>query len=282
MEKTSLVLEGGGVRGIYTAGVLDYFLSQNLKVDTVYGVSAGALHGVNFIAGQKERSYRVATNYLKDKRYLGMYSLVHTGDIFGADFCYHIIPDELDLFDYQAFCENPTQMYAVVSNVETGEAEYVLCNDLRTDIEYIRASASLPVLSRIVTVNGKKYLDGGICDSIPLKKSQEMGHTKNIVIQTRVNGYQKQPDRMMPMVRRKYRHYPEFVKAADRRHLMYNGELEYINQEREKGNCFVIRPSHLIEVSRLEKNVEKIRSLYQLGMEDAKAQYEDLCIYLGQ
>lgn len=282
MESTGLVLEGGGVRGIYTAGVLDFFLDKNISVDNVYGVSAGALHGVNYISKQKKRSYRVATNYLKDKRYLGVHSLIHTGDIFGAEFCYHTLPDQLEIYDYQAFIQSQTQMYAVVSNLETGNAEYILCKDLKQDIEYVRASASLPILSRIVEINGKKYLDGGICDSIPLRYSQKMGNQKNIVIQTRVAEYVKQPNKMLPMIRRKYRQYPKFVEAVSKRHVMYNETLKYIDEERQKENCFVIRPSRLIEVSRLEKDVHKINRLYQLGIEDAKENYDKLCEYLKQ
>jgi len=281
MSKTGLVLEGGGIRGIYTAGVLDYFLDQGVCVDTMIGVSAGALHAVNFAAGQKERSYRVQTNYVKDKRYLSMYSLVHTGDIFGAEFCYHTIPDQLDLFDYDAFVKNPAEVYVTVSNVETGQAEYILCKDLREDIEFVRASASLPLVSRIVEAGGKKYLDGGICDSIPLKYSKQLGNDKNIVVLTRVDGYVKQPNKMMPIVRRRYKEYPQFIEAAAKRHMMYNDEVKYVKEEEAKGNCFVFRPSRYVEVSRLEKNEEKIRNLYLLGIEDAKRNFERLCEYLN-
>lgn len=282
MEKTGMVLEGGGVRGIYTAGVLDFFLDKNVKVDGIFGVSAGALHGINFLSGQKKRSYRVATNYINDKRYLSMHSLLRTGDIFGADFCYHTIPDELDPYDYKAYCENKVKLYATISNLETGQAEYILCKDMKTDIEYVRASASLPLLSRIVEIDGNKYLDGGICDSIPLKAAQNMGYGRNIVILTRVAGYQKKPNKMMHMIQRKYRAYPNFVEAAKNRHLVYNETLRYIQQEEKRGNCFVIRPSQKIEVSRLEKDRSKIERLYQLGVEDAKDQYEKLCDFLGQ
>lgn len=280
MQKTGLVLEGGGIRGIYTAGVLDYFMDQNLQVDCIIGVSAGALHGVNYKAKQSGRSYRVATDYLKDNRYLSFHSLVHTGDIFGAEFCYHTIPEQLDPFDYETYQSNPTQLYATVSNVSTGKAEYKLCSDLRKDMEYIRASASLPLLSRIVEIDGGRYLDGGICDSIPLKQSQAMGNTKNIVILTRVAGYVKEPDRLLPMIRRKYRNNPEFVQAANERHLLYNDTIRLIEEEEKQGNCFVLRPSRYIGVSRLEKNVSKIKSLYELGFLDAKEQWQRLITYL--
>ena len=278
---TGMVLEGGGLRGIYTAGILDFFLDKKVKVDGIFGVSAGALHGINFLSGQKKRSYRITTNYINDKRYLSMHSLLRTGDIFGVDFCYHTIPDELDLYDYQAYCENKAKLYATVSNLETGYAEYILCKDIRTDIEYVRASASLPLLSRIVEINGKKYLDGGVCDSIPLKAAQTVGYGKNIVILTRASGYQKKPNKMIPMIQRKYRAYPNFVEAVRNRHLVYNETLKWIQAEEEKGNCFVIRPSQSIEVSRLEKDLGRIKCLYQLGVEDAKNQYEKLCEFVG-
>lgn len=280
MSKTGLVLEGGGVRGIYTAGVLDYFMEQGFQVDSMIGVSAGALHAVNYASNQEGRSYRVQTNYVKDKRYLSVHSFVRTGDIFGAEFCYHTIPDQLDLYDYDAFVQNPAKVYVTVSNLETGKAEYILCEDLRKDIEYVRASASLPLLSRIVEVDGKKYLDGGICDSIPLKKSQQLGNDKNIVILTRIEGYVKEPNKLMPMIRRKYRDYPKFVQAAENRHHMYNDEVNYVREEEQKGNCFVFRPSRFIEVSRLEKNEGRIRSLYLLGKEDAKENYVKMMDYL--
>lgn len=280
MQKTGLVLEGGGIRGIYTAGVLDYFMDQNFQVDCVIGVSAGALHGVNYKAKQPGRSYRVATDYIKDKRYLSFHSLVRTGDIFGSEFCYHTIPEELDLFDYETFQSNPMQLYATVSNVATGKAEYKLCTDLRKDMDYIRASASLPLLSRVVEIDGERYLDGGICDSIPLKQSQAMGYTKNIVILTRVAGYVKKLDRLLPMIRRKYRNDPEFVQAAYERHLMYNETIQFVEEQEKEGNCFVLRPSRYIEVSRLEKNVSKIKSLYQLGFLDAKEQWQRMVAYM--
>lgn len=282
MEKTGMVLEGGGVRGIYTAGVLDFFLDKNVEVDAVFGVSAGSLHGVNYLSRQKKRSYRVATNYLNDKRYLSVHSLIRTGDIFGAEFCYRTIPDELDLYDYEAYCENKAKLYATVSNLETGQAEYIRCNDIKTDIEYVRASASLPLLSRTVEIHGKKYLDGGICDSIPLRAAQMMGYKRNIVILTRVSDYQKKPNKMMPVIRRKYRAYPQFVEAVKNRHVVYNETLKLIQEEEEKGNCFVIRPSQNLEVSRLEKDKSKIERLYELGIKDAKEQYEKLCNFLGQ
>lgn len=280
MKKTSLVLEGGGIRGIYTAGVLDYLMEKDFTVDCVIGVSAGALHAINYISGQKQRSLRIATQYLKDKRYLSVHSLLHTGDIFGAEFCYHTIPEQLDRYDYDAFRNSTTSFYATISNVETGKAEYKLCKDVAKDVDYIRASASLPLLSRIVETKEGRYLDGGICDSIPLKHSQKMGNQKNIVVLTRVQGYVKQPNKLIPVIKHKYRKYPDFVAAVSNRHQVYNETIQYMNEEEKKGNCFVIRPSKFIDVSRLEKNPEKIHRMYQLGYEDAKKQYEKLIEYI--
>lgn len=281
MNKFGLVLEGGGVRGIYTAGVLDFFMEHNITVEGVFGVSAGVLHGLNYMSNQIGRSYRISTEYLKDPRYLSLSSLARTGDIFGAEFCYHTIPEELDLFDYEACKQNNATLFAVVSNVETGNAEYIPIEDVKRQIDYVRASASLPLVSRIVEVNGKKYLDGGICDSIPLAEAKRQGFEKNIVVLTRPEGYQKEANRMIRAIRRRYRAYPKFSEAVQNRHIVYNETLQYIEEEAKKGTCLVIRPSRCMKVSRLEKNTKKIRALYELGYEDAKRNYENVCKFLG-
>lgn len=267
---TGMVLEGGGIRGIYTSGVLDCFLDEGIQTEALFGVSAGIVNGINYVSGQKGRSLKVNTKYIKDKRYLSLYSLLTTGNIFGVDFCYNVLPNKLLPYDYEAFKKSNIKCFAAVSNLITGQAEYKLCKDIHYDLEYVRASASLPLLSRIVKIGGSPYLDGGVCDSIPLMASIRHGYQKNIVILTRPRGYKKTPSHMIPAVAYTYRNYPKFVQAYKTRHIRYNHTLEFIENQEEKGKVFVIRPSHYLKMGRLEKNLDRIYSMYQLGYQDAK------------
>jgi predicted patatin/cPLA2 family phospholipase len=279
---TGLVLEGGGIRGIYTAGVLDCFLEEDIRTDALFGVSAGIVNGINYVSGQKGRSLKVNTDYLKDKRYLSIYSLLTTGNIFGVDFCYNVLPNKLLPYDYEAFQKNPTKCFSVVSNLITGHAEYRLCKDMRSQLDYVRASASLPLLSRIVKIDGSLYLDGGVCDSIPLAASMHYGCTKNIVVLTRPKGYRKTPSHMIPAVSYTYRRYPNFVKAYKTRHIRYNRSLDFAAKQEADKTAFVIRPSRLLKVGRLEKNPERIHAMYQLGYNDAKKLIPEIKKFLNQ
>ena len=205
MSKLGIIVEGGGFRGTYAAGILDFLLEKNIEADALFGVSAGIIHGSSYVSKQKSRGHNINCRYINDKRYFGMGSLIKTGDYFNSDFCYKAIPEKLYLFDNLTFMKSKTKCYAVVSNLKTGKAEYRLCKDMRRDICYVRASASLPLLSRTVVINGRPYLDGGVCDSIPLKASMDKGYDKNIVILTQVDGYQKSPNKMMPAINLRYR-----------------------------------------------------------------------------
>lgn len=267
---TGLVLEGGGIRGIYTAGVLDCFLEEDIQVNALLGVSAGIVNGINYVSGQKGRSLKVNTDYIRDKRYLSFYSLLTTGNIFGVDFCYNMLPNKLVPFHYKNFQNSKIKCFAVVSNLVTGHAEYKLCKDMRKDLDYVRASASLPLVSQIVSINGSPYLDGGICDSIPLAASIRHGFQKNIVVLTRPQGYKKTPSHMLPAVAHTYRNYPKFVKAYKARHINYNLALKLVAEQELQGNAFVLRPSKLLKIGRLEKNINRIYAMYQLGYQDAK------------
>lgn len=279
---TSLILEGGGIRGIYTAGVLDCFLDSGIQTDALFGVSAGIVNGINYVSRQKGRSLKVNTNYLKDKRYLSLYSLMTTGNIFGVDFCYNVLPNQLLPYDYDTFKNSSIKCFSVVSNLVTGQAEYHLCSDIRKDLDYVRASASLPLLSRIVPIKGSLYLDGGICDSIPLAASIRHGYQKNVVILTRPLGYQKTPSHMLGAVAHTYRRYPKFVQAYRTRHLRYNHALELVRKQELLGRAFVLRPSRLIKISRLEKNPKKIYAMYHLGYQDAKKALPKLRSFLQE
>ncbi len=280
MVKAGLVLEGGGMRGVYTAGVLDFFIDQNLYFSDIYGVSAGACHMCSYISQQRERAYRVNVDYLQDKNYCSLYSLLKTGDLFGADMCYNKIPNELDPFDHEAFGRYKGNAYAVVTNIETGKAEYIRMEDMHKDIIAIQASASLPLVSRNVYIDGVPYLDGGVADAIPIMKSLQDGNKKNVVIMTKEVGYRRKPSSNMTAIRLRYRKYPELVKDMERRHIVYNKTLDFLEEHEAKGHIFVIRPKEDCGVGRIEKDKDKLRTLYQMGYDDAKASFEDLKKYL--
>lgn len=273
--KTGLVLEGGGVRGIYTAGVLDVFLENKVTFDAVIGVSAGAIHGCSYLSGQHGRSIRYYTNYCSDPRFMSVSSLIKTGDLVGVDFCYHEIPEKLDIYDNEAFKRCSVPFYAVCSNVETGKAECLQITDMNAQIDILRASASMPYVSRIVTIDGKKYLDGGSTDSIPVEAFQKMGYRKNVVVLTRDAAYRKKPEFRL-LAKWMYRKYPAFAKVQANRYLDYNRTVERILKMERQGSIFVIRPSVPPAIGRMEKDPEKVRKLYDLGREDALRALADL------
>ena len=273
--RTGLVLEGGGMRGIYTAGVLDVFLDKNLHFDGVIGVSAGAIHGCSFVSGQKGRSIRYYKKYCRDKRFMSVRNLVLTGDIAGERFCYHDLPERLDPYDYDAFNRSGTEFYACCSNVETGEAEYLRITDMRRQIDLVRASASLPYVSRMVEVDGKKLLDGGCTDSIPVLAFRAMGFPRTVAVLTRHKGYRKEPESVR-MAEVFYRKYPAFVKALQNRHLAYNRTLHQIEELEAAGEIFVIRPSQPLEISRTEHDPARLQQVYDIGRRDTLCRMRDL------
>ena len=278
--KIGLVLEGGAKRGIYTAGVLDVLLENNLLVDGVLGVSAGAIHGCSYASMQAGRSIRYNMKYGNDYRFMSFKSLFLTGNMVETEFCYHELPEKLDPYDNEAFMKSGIEFYAVCSNVETGKPEYIRCKDMFADIDYIRASASMPLVSQIVEVGGKKLLDGGITDSIPLKAAENLGFDKNIVVLTRPDGYRKKKASLGWLVAWIYRKYPNFVRAFAERHKMYNDELDYIEKQEKAGKIMVIRPSRLIKISKMEPNLEIVQEMYDLGRHDALQLIEKLRKYI--
>lgn len=281
-QNVGLVLEGGGMRGMYTAGVLDVFLQENIWPDGVIGVSAGAIHGCSYLSEQLGRSVRYNLKYIKDKRYVSLKSLVTTGDIFNAEFCYDTIPNELSVFDYDRFKQNAERIpfYVTCSNVDTGEPEYIRCRDFRQDMEYMRASASLPLVSRIVCVREKQLLDGGTTDSIPVAYFRSIGYKKNIVILTRPKGYVKEKDPSIHVIEKLYAKYPEYVQACRERHEMYNRTLQYIDYYEKAGQILVIRPTREIKIGRIEKNVGKLKYMYKLGRHDAREKLAEIKRFL--
>ena len=280
--KTGIVVEGGGMRGIYGAGVLDVLLENDIKADGLIGVSAGAIHGCSFVSGQKGRSIRYNLKYSRDPRYMSMRSLIRTGDMFGIDFCYRELPETLDPFDNETFESSSTEYYVTCTDVETVQPVYHRCPSLRGDrIDWVRASASMPLASRIVELDGKKLMDGGVADSIPVMAFRKMGFKKDRVILTRPEGYRKKQNPMLPLIRRAYREYPEFVETAASRHLVYNRELDEISRLEREGEILVIRPSRRIKISRTERRPERIEQMYRLGREDAMKAFSGIKAFMG-
>lgn len=280
--KTGLVLEGGGKRGIYAAGVLDVLLENNIWTDGLIGTSAGAVNGCSYVSNQYERNLRYNIRFAKEKRYMSIYSLITTGNVVGTDFAYNILPNKLEVFDYDAFEKSPVAYYVTCSNVETGKAEYIQCKSLRgKNMDYLRASASLPYVSQIVEIDGKRYLDGGICDSIPLKAFQDMGYEKNLVVLTRPRGYIKKPENNL-LANLYYRKYPAFVTALRNRYAVYNRTLKYIEQQENQGNILVLRPSESIRVGRMEQDPERLKQMYELGKNDAGQMLDAIASFLSK
>lgn len=280
MIKKGLILEGGAMRGIFTAGVLDVFLEKGIKFDGAVGVSAGAVFGVSFKSEQQGRSLRYNLRYCRDKRYCSLYSLIKTGDLYGAEFCYYELPLRLDKMDDEAFKNNPMEFYVVATDVETGLPVYKMLSSANGDTEWVRASASMPFVSKIVEADGKKLLDGGIADSVPLEYFEKLGYNKNVVILTKPKGYYKKPNKLIPFMAGKYKKYPELIKTLKNRHLMYIKQMEYINEKEARGEIFVIRPDSALPASRVEKNPEVIKETYNLGRKKAEEVINELLRFM--
>ena len=276
-NKIGLVLEGGGHRGIYTAGILDVFAENKIFVDAVMGVSAGCVHGASFLSGQIGRSLRYTTKYCDNPKYMGLCSLITTGNFFNEDFCYYKLPETLDPFDNDAFDKNPTQFFAVCTDVKTGNPIYHECESLKGDkIKWLQASASMPLVSKIIKIDDKLLLDGGISDSIPIQKMQEMGFEKNIVILTQEKGYTKKANSLLPIIKRVYKKYPQLINAIENRHIVYNQQLEYLEEQEKLGKVIILRPSEKPVAGRTEKDKEKIIATYNLGKKDALSMLEKI------
>lgn len=280
MYNAGLILEGGGMRGVYTAGVLDVFLENNIEFANIYGVSAGSCHACSYMSKQQGRAYRVAVDYLDDPNYCGTKTFLRTGNIFGVEMLYSQIPNVLDPFDYETFKKYPGNFYAVLTDVDTGEPVYVKVKDLNKQMWAIRASSSLPLVSKSLKVHGHTYLDGGVADSIPIQKAIEDGNTKNVVILTREEGYQKEPNRTMRLLKMRYPKNKAFVRKMGNRHIRYNETLAFLEEEEKAGRVFIIRPKEKVEVGRIEKNRKKLEDLYQIGLEDGRNAMTALKQYL--
>ena len=269
------------MRGMYTAGVLDAFMDHGVEVDGIVGVSAGACFGCNLFSGQRGRVLRYNTRFMNDLRNVSIRSLITTGDIINRQFAYYEIPTKYDVFDEEAFIASGKEYYAVVTNVATGRAEYKKLDRLLGQIEVIRASASMPFLSRMVELDGQKYLDGGIADSIPVRAAMALGFDRLIVVLTQPADYVKKPMNAR-LVRAYYHKYPELVNTLVNRHATYNAQSEDVKALEASGDVLVLRPAAKLEIDRLEKNPERLKAVHALGLADANARMEEIKEYLSK
>lgn len=264
--KKGLVLEGGAMRGLFTSGILDVMMEAGIEPDGLIGVSAGAAFGCNYKSRQPGRAIRYNKRYARDKRYCSWQSWLKTGDLFNAEFGYHVIPKKYDLFDDKAFEQNPMEFYAVCTDVETGLPVYKkLEESTPLTYDWIRASASMPLASKVVELEGMKVLDGGVADSIPLQYFESIGYDRNVVILTQPEGYVKEHNRLMPLMRIALKKYPKMIEALDQRHIMYNRQLDYVRQAELEGRCIVIRPDAKLPIGHISHDPEEMQRVYELG-----------------
>ncbi len=281
--KKGLVLEGGAMRGLFSAGVIDILMENNLLPDGVIGVSAGAAFGCNIKSKQPGRVIRYNKKLAHDWRYASFRSLLTTGDYFGGEYAYHYMPRHLDYFDVETFNNNPMEFWAVCTNVGTGKAVYKRLMEVDNNcLEYIRASASMPIAARIVTVEGKKLLDGGIADSIPLRFFQEQGYDRNLVVLTQPANYVKEPNKLMPLMRLWLRRHPRIIRALEQRHIMYNNQLEYVRQEEKKPNTLVLRPEVTLTIGHLSHNPDDMQATYEHGRKVATKHLEEIKAFFSE
>ena len=278
--KKGLVMEGGAMRGMFTAGVT-VLVEHHIECDGAVGVSAGAVFGCNFKSKQPGRVIRYNAAYCSSPQYAGLGSFLKTGDLFGEQFCYHDVPEHLDPFDYDTYRENPMEFYVVATEANTGEARYKRvdsCN--KSELLWMKASASMPLVSKIVCVDGYELLDGGIADSIPIQFLESLGYDRNVVILTQPRDYVKGKNQLMPLAKVMLRKYPAMIEAMENRHIHYNETLDYIRKREKEGSLFVIRPPKKLEVSKLERDRQRLLTAYRMGRETMKSHLRDLQKFL--
>ncbi len=281
MKKTALVLEGGAMRGMYTAAVLDVLMDEGIEVDAIYATSAGVLFGVNYLSGQKGRAIRYNKRFSRDKRYMGLYSLVTSGNIINRDFAFYEVPFTLDVFDDEAYKKSKTKMVATVTNVQTGGVEYMEIGSVLEQMEVLRAASAMPFVSHMVELDGQLYLDGGLSDSIPLKKCQEDGYERIVVVETRPEGYRK--GKTNPIAAKVfYSKYPNLVEIINNRYKAYNAILQEIEELDAKGEIVLVRPTKNLKLGRIESNPDRLQEMYDLGVADAKSLLPRIKTYLAK
>jgi len=275
--KRGLVLEGGAMRGLFSAGICDVMMEHDIWPDGIIGVSAGAAFGCNYKSRQPGRAIRYNMRFAKDRRYSGLWSLLTTGDYFNAEFAYHTVPNTYDLFDDAAFEANPMEFVVVCTDVTTGKPIYQkLSASDRETYDWIRASASMPLVSRVVELSGHKLLDGGVSDSIPLAYFEQRGYDRNVVILTQPDGYQKEHNRLMLLMKMALSKYPQMIDALDKRHIMYNQQLDFVRKAEAEKRCLIIRPEEKIPIGHISHNPEQMRRVYEMGRKTGEQQIENI------
>ena len=278
--KTGLVLEGGGLRGIYTAGALDCFMDEGIWFPYCIGVSAGACNGASYLSGQRGRSYRIDIDYIRDPRYISLRNFVRTRSLFGMDFLFREVPERLDPFDYDAFFARECQLITGVTNVATGKPCYFSKEALRHDVTVLKASSSIPVFSPMVPYRGGLYLDGGTSDPIPVRKALADGCEKLVVIRTRHRDYVKQPEGFRRIYRRAFRDYPAMIHTLDIRHKVYNDTVSFLGELESQGKAFVLAPREKLPIDRFERDPKKLDAVYHLGYNQTKELLPQLRAFL--
>lgn len=281
--KTGLVLEGGALRAIFSSGVCDALLDGNIMTDYVVGVSAGIAYGVSYVSRQPRRNLEVVTRYAPDKRYMGMNNLVDKKNrsYFGLKFAYDTIPNELIPFDYDTFAAYPGQVEAVVTNLNTGKADYLPVPRDDKESQLLQATCAMPILFPIYQINGQPYLDGGAADSIPWQRALDQGCDRVVVVLTRPRSYQRKPDQMLRLIRKHYKQYPEFVRTMETRAKRYNQNREQLFAMEREGKVLVIVPESTLGVGRIERDTEKLRLLWAEGYQMTVDRMEEIRDYLG-
>ena len=279
--RVGLVLEGGAMRGMFTAGVLDVFMENNIKVTDIVGVSAGTLFGINYVSKQPKRALRYNLRYINDNRYMSIKSLMRTGNLINKDFTYYKLPFQLDVFDNKTFKQSDINFFATVTNIETGEAEFIKIEDAFKQMETLRATSALPFISEIIEINGKKYLDGGIANSIPVDYFEKQNYDKIIVILTRPIDYRKKKSTGVQF-KVAYGKYPHLIEKLENRYKDYNDTVERIVELEKQGKVLVIRPDEEITIKRLEKDTDKLQHVYDLGIKNGKESIERVKNYLAE
>ena len=280
--KTGLIMEGGAMRGLFTCGVMDVLMERGVRFDGAAGVSAGAVFGSNYKSKQVGRPRRYNKRFCRDPRYGSLRSLLKTGDFYGADFCYRELPDTLDPFDYETFKNNPMEFYVAATDVHTGQCVYYKCTDGgETDIQWMRASASMPLVARPVAIDGHLLLDGAISDSVPFAFMESLGYNRNLIVLTQPAGYVKRKSAALPLVRLLLRRHPAVVRALAVRHEMYNRQMAEIQSREKTGTSFVIRPQESLNIRRTENNPDELERVYQLGRAEAEKSFGALQRFLS-
>lgn len=279
--KKGLILEGGAMLGMFTAGVIDVMMENSIVFDGLIGVSAGAAFGCNYKSGQNGRVLRYNTKFVRDKRYCGLRVLLKTGNIYSTEFCYGEVPLKHDVFDFEAYGENPMEFYVTCTDLESGAAVYHKYEGQEDHgFDWIRASASMPLVSQVVEIDGQKLLDGGVADAVPIGFFESIGYDKNIAVLTKPRGYRKSRDKFLPLVRMKYGKYPAFVKTFEERYRIYNDTMDYIDESEKQGRLLVIRPPYKLPIKKVEKDPEKLKAVYKIGRETAEARILEIKAFL--